>query len=388
MISKTIIPEGFADLAGFWKKENSSILSYVGKKYNIPKFPALPARKVIEGKAIAKAYPIQGILKYHGICDWEWRTTFMPSVSLNNDAAHTVTSVEFDSALESDHVEINGAVAQGRESDRVTHLLDKIRLYAQSKTRAHVISKNVIKTKKTGKGLGTSASASAALATAAIGAVWGREYAENTTLTSTFGRLLAGSGSRSAAGGIALWLSYAGITHEDSFSVRLDAPPSGIAKFEDMRLVTIPIDSRIKLKTEIAHHHAPLSPFFREWAKLRKKQMQDFFTVLENDDWEGMAKMAEADTLLLHSVTMGHFVEVAWEPETLALMRMCGTLRDSGTPVYYSIDTGPTVVLMTNKKGVKNVVSGIEEVKRDYGFDLEYVDGKVAGPSVLVDRYE
>ncbi|HQT44849.1 MAG TPA: GHMP kinase, partial [Candidatus Micrarchaeota archaeon] len=328
------------------------------------------------------------ILKYHGICDWEWRTTFMPSVSMNNDAAYTVTSVEFDAGLESDSVEINGARAQGREADRVTHLLDKIRFYAGANTCARVVSKNVTKAKKTGKGLGTSASASAALATAAISAAWGADYAKNPTLTSAFGRLLAGSGSRSAAGGIALWLSYAGIPHEDSFSVRLDSPPSGNAKFEDMRLVTIPIDSRIKLKTEIAHHHAPLSPFFKDWAMLRKKQMQDFFQVLERDDWEGMAKMAEADTLLLHSVTMGHFVEVAWEPETLALMRMCGTLRDSGTPVYYSIDTGPTVVLMTDRKGVKNVISGIEEVKRYYGFDLEYVDGKVAGPSVLVDKYE
>ncbi len=387
MAQGTLIPDGFSDLADFWKSGNSSILAYLKRHYEIPAFPQLPRKRHLEGKAVSKAYPIQGILKYHGICDWEWRTTFMPSVSLNNDAAYTITSVEFDLGLESDSVEINGAQAQGRETDRVTQLLDKIRFYAGAKTHARVVSKNITKTKKTGKGLGTSASASAALATAAISAVWGEDYASNPTLTSTFGRLLAGSGSRSAAGGVALWLSYAGIPHEDSFSVRLDNPP-GKPRFDDMRLVTIPIDSRIKLKTEVAHHHAPLSPFFKEWAKMRKNQMQDFFKVLENDDWEGMAKMAEADTLLLHSVTMGHFVEVAWEPETLALMRMCGTLRDSGTPVYYSIDTGPTVVLMTDRKGVKNVISGIEEVKRHYGFGLEYVDGKVAGPSVLVDKYE
>jgi len=381
--AKTKVPDGFSDIAKFWEDENASVLSYLKKNFNVPAFPTLPKKPELEGRAVSKAYPIQGILKYHGICDWEWRTTFMPSVSLNNDAAYTVTSVEFDKSLAGDEVEINGAKALGRESERVTHLLDKVRKYAGSNTPARVVSKNVIKAKKTGKGLGTSASASAALATAAISAAWGANYAKNTTLTSAFGRLLAGSGCRSAAGGISVWLSYPGIAHEDSFSVRVDG-----GKFADMRLVTIPIDSRIKLKTEIAHHHAPLSPFFKEWAMLRKKQMKEFFAHLEADDWEAVAKMAEADTLLLHSVTMGHFVEVAWEPETLAVMRMCGTLRDAGTPVYYSIDTGPTVVLMTDKSGLKAVASGIRQVKSEYGFDLESVEGRVAGPSTLVEKYE
>ncbi len=383
MAKQTLIPDGFSDIASFWKSENSRILSYLKEHYNVPAFPKLPKKAELGGRAVSKAYPIQGILKYHGICDWEWRTTFMPSVSLNNDAAHTLTSVEFDASLATDEVEINGAAAQGREIERVTHLLDKIRLYAGSRTYARVVSKNVIKAKKTGKGLGTSASASAALATAAISAAWGPDYAKNPTLTSAFSRLLAGSGCRSAAGGISVWLSYPGIAHEDSFSVRLDE-----GRFKDMRLVTIPLDSRIKLKTEIAHHHAPLSPFFKDWALLRKKQMWEFFKHLEADDWEAVARMAEADTLLLHSVTMGHFVEVAWEPETLAVMRMCGTLRAAGTPVYYSIDTGPTVVLMTGKSGLAAVASGLKEIKNEYGFDLEHVEGKVAGPSVLVDKYE
>ena len=37
------------------------------------------------GSATAKAYTMQGILKYHGLADPQWRTAFMPSISVNNE---------------------------------------------------------------------------------------------------------------------------------------------------------------------------------------------------------------------------------------------------------------------------------------------------------------
>ncbi|HQT45466.1 MAG TPA: GHMP kinase, partial [Candidatus Micrarchaeota archaeon] len=65
MAQGTLIPDGFADLADFWKSGNSSILAYLEKHYVIPPFPPLPRKKRLEGRAISRAYPIQGILKYH-----------------------------------------------------------------------------------------------------------------------------------------------------------------------------------------------------------------------------------------------------------------------------------------------------------------------------------
>ena len=48
------------------------------------------------GEAYALAYPIQGLLKYHGLSDTHHRLAFIPSISLNNDVATSITYVKFD----------------------------------------------------------------------------------------------------------------------------------------------------------------------------------------------------------------------------------------------------------------------------------------------------
>ena len=90
------------------------------------------------GVAAARAYPIQGVLKYHGLADWALRTAYLPSISVTNDAACTLTLVEFEESLDADLVVINGAVATGRPRDRVTASLDAVRRVAGIGSRARV----------------------------------------------------------------------------------------------------------------------------------------------------------------------------------------------------------------------------------------------------------
>ena len=342
-------------------------------------YPASLGHGKREGVAAARAYPIQGILKYHGMADWDLRTAYLPSISVNNDAAYTLTLVRYDAGLSADQVVINSETATGRAHERVTYMLDRVRELARIETRARVVSRNVVRARRVGKGLGTSASASAALAMAAIGATLGTEATHNRRLQSCMARLLAGSGCRSATGGVSLWLSYPGIPHEDSFAVRLDRRN----ELADLRLLTVPLDSRIGLATETAHHDAPRSPFFEPWALGRGSEVIECIQATLQGDWRTLGQLAELDSIRLHGVTMSGSREkklFAWEPENIALFRLCNDLRASNVPVYFSTDTGPTTVFLTHRQHENTVAQAIADL--DMG--LEVVRGGVAGPAELV----
>lgn len=346
----------------------------------VPVYPdALPPAHAHHGAA-AKAYPMQGILKYHGLSDWDYRIAYLSSISLNSDAAHTVTYVEFVPELATDDIWIGDGPAVGRERDRVVQTLDILRRMAGVSWPAVVRSRNFFKARVAGKGLGSSASGSAALALAAIGALFGAELANNTRFVSCVARLLAGSGCRSAVGGIALWLSYPGASHEDSFAVRLDLPGA----LDEMSLITVPIPSRIGLKTEQAHYDAPDSTLFAGWMAGRAVEVVEMIAATRRGDWLHLARMAEIDSMRLHGITMSGgdaYKIIGWEAENIALFRMCNDLRAEGIPVYCSTDTGPTAVFMLAKRDEDRVVAAIEALLP--GYDI--IRGQVAGPAELLD---
>jgi diphosphomevalonate decarboxylase len=375
----TNIPRGFKEIAGFMHAANDDILDALHRHgIAFPDYPTFDQPGNPRGMAAARAHPMQGILKYHGLADWEWRTAFLPSISVTNDAAYSITLVEFDPDLKEDEAIIGGQRAAGRDLERVRHSLNAVRNLAEINSHARVQSRNVIAGGKTGKGLGTSASGSAALAMAAIAAAFGDEAVKNWRFVSAMSRLLAGSGCRAATGGVSLWMSYPGIAHEDSFAVRLDAQ----GQLSDMRLITVPIDSRIGLKTEAAHADAPSSPLFKCWMRNRRDEVLRCIEAVMRGDWLTVAQMAETDSIALHGVTMTGGVEhklFAWEPENITLFRMCGELRSEGVPVYFSTDTGPTMVLLLHKRDVARVAGRVREL----GFDA--IEGNIAPGAQLVD---
>jgi len=104
-------------------------------------------------------------------------------------------------------------------------------------------------------------------------------------------------------------------------------------------------------------------------------------------DWRRVGQWAELDSVRLHGVTMSASMEnklFAWEPENMALFRLCNALRDAGHPVYFSTDTGPTTVFLTHRQHESALVSAIA----DLDHDLEIVRGRVAGPVESVDPPE
>ncbi len=380
----TRIPQGFEDTVAPMQATHTAILEALAKhNLGFAAYPVFDRPGNPRGAAAARAYPMQGILKYHGLSDWDWRISYLPSISVSNDAGYSLTCVEFDPDLAADTVVIGGQMAQGRDFERVRQSLDAVRAIAQVASRARVTSHNVVRASTTGKGLGSSASASAALALAAIEALLGPEASGNARFVSAMSRLLAGSGCRTAVGGVSLWLSYPGIAHEDSFALRLDT----VGQLDDLQLITTPINSRVGLKTELAHKDAPHSSFFKSWMLNRRDEVIACIDAVQAGDWRTLGQFAELDSMRLHGVTMSGSREnklIGWEPENIALFRMCNDLRAEGVPVYASTDTGPTVVFMTLKDYADAVVAKIASL--NLGIDI--IRGGIGGPAQLVDLDE
>ena len=168
----TLIPSGYAEYSSNMKNVVKDILALLDRN-NIPTPKPITKswKSSGSGSAASKAYAMQGVLKYHGLADPDWRTAFMPSISVNNDAAYTIAHVNFSETIEHDNLHINGKPIYGNKLKRVVKILDFVRQLAGSNNRATVHSKNVVRGGGHGKGLGTSAAAGAALAKAAIAAL-------------------------------------------------------------------------------------------------------------------------------------------------------------------------------------------------------------------------
>ncbi|RLT52995.1 MAG: GHMP kinase [Chloroflexi bacterium] len=378
------MPEECAELVPALRTGHTAILEALqAAGLAAPPYPQqLPAGNP-EGTAAARAFVMQGVLKYHGLADWDWRTAYLPSISLNNDAAQTLTWVQFDPRLAADEVTIGGVPASGREQERVVRCLQFVREQAHITSRARVLTRNQLNggtADSSAKGLGTSASGSAALAMAALTAAFGPQLGAHPRLLTCTARLLAGSGCRSAAGGLALWLSYPGIAHADSYAVRLDLPDA----LRDVRLLTVPLPSRAGLRTEAAHLDAPRSSFFGAWLQSRTAEVLQCLGAAQRGDWQCLGEWAELDSIRLHGVTMSGSRTnkiFAWEPENILLFRMCNALRSAGTPVYCSTDTGPTAVFITSAQHADAVAQAINATLPG----AAVVRGGIGGPAQIVD---
>ena len=172
-----------------------------------------------------------------------------------------------------------------------------------------------------------------------------------------------------------MWLSYPGISNKDCFSVRIDK-----YLFNDCILITIPISPKQKLSTELAHQHAITSPFFRKWLLNRKEKLQQLLNAINNKDLWAIAKLAEQDTYALHLITMtSNFPIVLYEEKTLDIMQLCYKMRANNIPVYFSIDTGPTIVLITDKFNLQKV----EDILKKNDIN-NYINGKIAQGAELI----
>ncbi len=316
--------------------------------------PVVRPKGAVAGEAVAEASSILGIEKYLGMVNKKERIAYFSSVKLTNDSTVARTYAKFDPGLKEDLVFIGGKEAVGKEKDRVINMLNRFRESTGISSKALVVSANFFKGGTAGKGLGTSAAAGGAIAAALVYA-GAPELAGDTGFVESIARVMAGSAPQSVAGGFSVWLSdptFANKSYE-SFSVRVDDGRLPV------KLVVVPIPQATK--TEEAHEAAVKSPHYVDWCRKKIHAVPDLVDAVIKKDLKRIGEHAEDDSIWLNKIiTTGGGVN-NWEPDTEVLRQKVVGIRKKGFVAYYSMDTGPSVAVLTTPEHADAVKKELED---------------------------
>ena len=309
----------------------------------------------------AVAYTMQALVKYHGLKDWKLRLPYHDSISVNTTSLKTEASIDDASG---GGVYIDGK-GNGSANARLQEVVSRL---APGKSVAdfRIDSRNLPPGKA--KGVGYSSSAGAALTLLAHRALVGGD--PDLTRLSRVARLFAASASRSLVGGFSRL--YAGKGDEETYAERF-----ADAKDMDLRMVIVPLSSRVR--TEDAHREVLTSPFFKARVESAQKRCEEMQKAIVGNDLDGLGKLAEKDTLELHSLTMtGDNSLIVMSADSLKIIHKVRELRESGVRAYFSMQTGPSVFVNTDERGEKTVLRAVAKL----GYKA-YLSG-VGGEATLV----
>jgi phosphomevalonate decarboxylase len=298
---------------------------------------------VVEYRAVA--YTMQALVKYHGLKDWKLRLPYHDSISANT------TSMKTEAAITD--ARKGGVFIEGRSNESATSRLSEVvaRLDSSKKVSDfRVDSRNVPSGRA--KGIGYSSSAGAALTLLCHRLLVGGE--PDLRDLSRTARVFAASAARSLVGGFSRL--YAGTDDEGTYAERF-----ADSRDMDLRMVIVPLPSRVR--TEDAHKEVLTSPFFKARVESAQKRCDEMEKAILGNDLDALGRLAERDTLELHSLTMtGESGLVIMTEDTLRIINKVRDLRDGGVKAYYSMQTGPSVFVNTSDKYERTVLKAIEKL--------------------------
>lgn len=312
-----------------------------------------PSQKNGRNMAEASANANIALIKYWGKADEQLIIPRASSLSLTLDGLTTRTSVEFldnghktaaDSDGSVDSLTIDGKAQSGKSLDRVSRFLDIVRERSGVNVPARVISSNTV---PFGAGLASSASAFAALATAASKAA-GLDLSSRDL--SRLARRGSGSACRSVFGGLVQW--NAG--HDDETSY---AEPVDDSKL-DLAIIVIlisgekkPISSREAMRRTIA-----TSPLYDAWIDSCASDLDEALQAVATGDVQRLGEVTEANSFGMHAAMMASRPAVMyWLPETVEALRAVTSVRESGLGAWSTMDAGPNVKVLVDGRDADRV---------------------------------
>lgn len=320
-------------------------------------------------RATARAHPIQGLVKYHGMRDPELRLPYHDSISLCTAPSHSLTTVEFQPDAAGDVYVIDGEEVRGRGAERIDAVVEHVRERAGIDHPVRLESRNNF---PSNIGFGSSSSGFAAAARALVEAA-GLDLSLPTI--STIARRGSSSAARAVTGGFSILET--GLNDEDCRARRLETNLG-----EDLRIVAAEVPEY--KETEQAHAEAEESHMFQARLAHMHEQLAEMKDALRADDFDRAFELAEHDSLSLAATTMtGPAGWVYWQPETIEVFNVIRDLRASrDVPAYFSTDTGASIYVNTTAEYVNDVRGAIA----DLGVGTEVWE--VGGPAEILDESE
>ena len=284
--------------------------------------------------ATAVAHPNIALVKYWGKRDAALNLPAVPSLSVTLDTLSTTTTVRFDPRLDADRLTLNGAPATV-ERTRVSATLDLLRRRAGVTWPAEVTSANDF---PTAAGLASSASGFAALVVAADAAL---DLDLDRRTLSMLARRGSGSAARSLYGGYVQMNAGERADGSDSYA----EPVAGVDALPLSVVIAITSTAAKTVgSTDGMTRTAGTSPYWSAWVDTTVADLDLARSAIEASDFDALARVAEHSCLKMHALAMSADPGlVYWNSATVACLHAVRALRESGVPVFFTIDAGPQV---------------------------------------------
>lgn len=294
----------------------------------------------------AIAHPNIALIKYWGKIPEAGNVPASPSLSITLDQLATTTRV---TTSDRDSLRINGETS---DDAKVFRWLERLR----AQFSVPPLSIDTRNNFPTGAGLASSASGFAALITA-INAHCGLGLDRETC--SGLARQGSGSAARSLFGGFAMLTPPA-----------WTATPLFDATHWPLSVIIAITDTGRKAVSSSAgmERSRTTSPFYPAWIEQTNASFDAARRAVETRDFATLARLAEQSTLDMHAVMLSSRPPLLyWNGTSVALMQRIMALRESGVPVFFTIDAGPqikAVCLPDAARDVENALATVDGVRQ------------------------
>ncbi len=283
-------------------------------------------------RATSQAQPNIALVKYWGKRDIDNNLPATGSLSLTLDSLWTRMTVDFEAHAGLDELLVNGEPQPGM-LERVRRCLDDIAGAGRPAARIDSQCNFPI-----AAGLASSASAFAALATAASKANGRRS--DQLSLARSAGRA-SGSAARSL---------YPGIVELSVGDKNVDL--TTLAMPQDWPL-TVTVAVTAKGSKPVASGAAMIisrqtSPFYSAWVERQNEDLAVAREAVHARDFQALAAVSEHNCLKMHSVMWSSRPAIVyWNSATLSVLESVREMQRNGLPAFFTIDAGPQVKVVS-----------------------------------------
>lgn len=321
--------------------------------------------------ATAQSHPNIAFIKYWGNRDNALRLPVNGSISMNLDGLYTRTAVAFQPSLSSDKLIINGHKTIGKGLERVSSVLDLVRVMAGSKIKAEVVSENNF---PAGAGIASSAAAFSALALASSKAA-GLDLSE--AELSRLARRGSGSASRSIPSGFVEWKMGTGDL--DSIAISI-APPE---HWDLADCVAIVSAKHKETGSTEGHALAGTSPLQAARVADAPRRLDLCRRAILERDFDALAFIVELDSDMMHAVMMTSSPALHyWQPASMAVMKAVRGWRGEGLQAFYTVDAGANVHVICPGKDANEIAARLRKIAGV----KDVLTAHVGGPAKLIEE--
>ena len=299
--------------------------------------------KFVKTTAIAPANI--AFVKYWGYRDEKLFLPYNSSISMNLDKCLTSTTVAWGVSDQDEYwlMDQSGSlqpVVKKDKGKKFWRQIDRIKQLAGVNLPVKIVSRNSF---PHSAGIASSASAAASLTLALLASVSLDQLWQDKTELSRQVRL-AGSGSavRSVFDGFVEY--QAGGDHQSSHAYQL----ADESDWQLVDVVAVVQQTAKQYSSTTGHRLAAANPFFQARIQQVERHLSAVRQAIAQHDFDLLGQTIEADTLSMHAVMLtSQPALIYWQAATMELIHWTRQARAAGLPVYFTIDAGANVHLIT-----------------------------------------